>query len=100
MAVSVLASIAGFPTGAGGPIDTLVDRLVPDSGAKAERAHEIATARLEIEKAFYEFAAQQNLGQLEVNRVEAAHQSIFVAGLRPRIGLAVGRSMRTPVPPS
>ena len=46
-------------------------------------AHEIATL---AQKQAHESA----MGQLEVNKVEAAHKSLFVAGWRPFVGWVAG----------
>ena len=60
-------------------LGTLIDRLIPDK-AEAERA------RLEMEAALVNAANQAALAQVEVNKIEAGHSSVFVAGWRPSIG--------------
>lgn len=60
-------------------LGTLIDRLIPDK-AEAERA------RLEMEAALVNAANQAALAQVEVNKIEAGHNSVFVAGWRPSIG--------------
>jgi len=59
-------------------VSKLLDRLIPDKGerAKAQEALEAAEQSGEL---------QLLLGQMEINRVEAAHSSIFVSGARPFI---------------
>lgn len=59
--------------------DTLIDRLVPDRHA----AEQAKAALAEMDKAG---ELQALLGQLEINRAEAAHKSLFVAGWRPAVG--------------
>lgn len=59
-------------------IGKLVDRI-PDPAAR-ERAS------LEMQADLLKYAAEQSQAQMEVNKVEAAHSSIFVAGWRPFIG--------------
>ncbi len=62
-----------------GPIlGPLID-LIPDSNERA-RAKEAAEMQM--------IAAMTTLvqGQLEINKVEAAHHSVFVAGWRPALG--------------
>jgi len=66
-------------------IEKLVDRI-PDPAAK-ERA------TLEMQADLLKYAAEQSTAQMEVNKVEAAHQSIFVAGWRPFIGWMGGVSL-------
>lgn len=60
-------------------LGTLVDRLIPDKAA-AERA------KADMELALQQAAQQTDLAQIEVNKIEAGHSSIFVAGWRPAIG--------------
>lgn len=67
--VGVLAPIVG----------TLVDRLIPDK-AEAERTK----AQIEVE--LTRTANEINLAQIEVNKTEAAHRNVWVAGWRPGIG--------------
>lgn len=53
----------------------ILDKFVVDKDLKVKLEHEIKT---EIQRA--------NLAQIEVNKVEAQHRSVFVAGWRPFIG--------------
>tara|TARA_R100000426_G_scaffold84991_1_gene64541 strand:+ start:397 stop:819 length:423 start_codon:yes stop_codon:yes gene_type:complete len=62
-----------------GPATQLLDKVIEDKDQKNALAHEIATM---AERHAQELAK----GQLEVNKVEAAHHSIFVSGWRPCIG--------------
>ena len=66
-----------------GPVTGLLDKFIEDKDAKNQLAHEVATMAA---KAAYENAKQQ----LEVNKVEAAHKNMFVAGWRPAIGWICG----------
>ena len=66
-----------------GPVSDILDKVVEDKDQKALLAHEIATM---AERHAQELAK----GQLEVNKAEAAHRSIFVAGWRPFIGWTCG----------
>ena len=66
-----------------GPVAGLLDKFIEDKDAKNKLAHEIATM---AEKQMHE----QTMGQLEVNKTEATHRSIFVAGWRPFIGWVCG----------
>ena len=62
-----------------GPVSGLLDKFIEDKAQKNALAHEIATMS--------ERHAHEALkGQLEINKVEAAHKSLFVAGWRPAIG--------------
>ena len=60
-------------------LGTLIDRLIPDK-AEAEKA------RNQLEAQLVTAANQSALAQVEVNKVEAGHSSVFVAGWRPSIG--------------
>jgi len=56
-------------------VSSVVGKLVPDKDLKAKLEHELKT---ELHKA--------NMAQLEVNKAEASHKSLFVAGWRPFVG--------------
>lgn len=60
-------------------LGTLVDRLIPDRAA-AERA------KADMEAALVKAANEAAMAQVEVNKIEAGHSSVFVAGWRPAIG--------------
>ena len=67
-----------------GPVTGLLDKFIPDADEKAKLAHEIATMS---ERHAQELAK----GQIEINKAEAAHKSMFVAGWRPFVGWAGAR---------
>lgn len=64
----------------------VLDRVIPDK-AKAEQA------KLEMQAKVLDAMNQGALAQLEVNKVEAGHRSIFVAGWRPFIGWTCGAGL-------
>jgi hypothetical protein len=66
-----------------GPVTGILDKFVEDKDAKAAMAHEIATM---AQKAAHDAA----MAQVEVNKTEAQHRSVFVAGWRPFIGWTCG----------
>ena len=70
--MSIVASLVG-------PVAGLLDKFIEDKDQKARLSHEIATL---AEKQSHEALK----GQLEINKMEAAHKSLFVAGWRPAIG--------------
>lgn len=70
--ISLLSSLVG-------PVSGLLDKFIEDKDQKARLAHEIATL---AEKQAHEAA----MAQVEVNKAEAQHRSIFVAGWRPFVG--------------
>jgi len=70
--VNILSSLVA-------PVSGLLDKVIEDKDQRNALAHEIATMS--------EKHSQEALkGQLEINKVEAAHHSIFVSGWRPSIG--------------
>jgi roadblock/LC7 domain-containing protein len=60
-------------------LGTLVDRLIPDRAA-AEKA------KAEMELQLVQAANAAAMAQIDVNKIEAGHSSVFVAGWRPSIG--------------
>ena len=62
-----------------GPVAGLQDKFIPDADQKMKIAAELSTM---AERHAQELAK----GQLEVNKVEAASKSMFVAGWRPAVG--------------
>tara|TARA_R110000737_G_C14368379_1_gene448292 strand:- start:253 stop:651 length:399 start_codon:yes stop_codon:yes gene_type:complete len=62
-----------------GPITGLLDKFIEDKDQKNSLAHEIATMS-------QKYAQEIALAQVEINKVEAAHKSLFVAGWRPAVG--------------
>ena len=56
-----------------------LDKLIPDKDLRARLEHEISMT-----------AINQGLAQMEINKIEAAHKSLFVAGWRPFIGWVCG----------
>src|SRR4051812_35840191 len=67
-------------------IGQIIDRILPDPTKAAE-------AKLELAKLEMSGDLQTILAQLEINKVEAASTSIFVAGWRPFIGWVCGSSL-------
>ena len=66
-----------------GPVTGLLDKVIEDKDQKAALAHEIATMS-------DNHAQQALMGQLEINKAEAASGSIFKGGWRPFIGWVCG----------
>ena len=64
------------------PVSNILDKFVADKDLKAKLQHELNT---ELHKA--------NMAQIELNKVEAGHRSIFVAGWRPFLGWALSFAM-------
>jgi len=66
--ISALTSLVG-------PISLLLNKAIPDKDLREKLSHELAV-----------LADRQITAQIEVNKVEAAHKSLFVAGWRPACG--------------
>lgn len=73
--LALAPTIAGAVTG-------ILDRILPKKMTEEEKAS------LELEIAKLDWSAVQ--GQLEINKIEAASSSMFVAGWRPFIGWVCG----------
>jgi len=70
--MSILSSLIG-------PVTGLLDKVIADKDQKKRLAFELATM---AEK----HAQELSKAQLEVNKVEAEHKSLFVSGWRPAVG--------------
>jgi len=60
-------------------VGEVIDRVVPDTAGRDK-------AKAELERTLAEAAMKGQLGQIEINKVEAASRSLFVAGWRPCCG--------------
>ena len=60
-------------------VKTSLDKWIPDANAREEAALKVAV-----------MVHQGNMAQIEVNKVEAASNNLFVAGWRPAIGWICG----------
>lgn len=69
-----------------GPVTTILDKLIPDPAKKAEAQLELL--RLQQAGEFKELDAQlaRDLGQIEVNKAEAASGNAFASSWRPLCG--------------
>jgi len=62
-----------------GKIFGIVDKMVPDKDAAKKMKHDVEVMLIGLQ-------GQLQNGQIEINKIEAAHKSIFVAGWRPCLG--------------
>lgn len=69
-----------------GAVKDVVGEVVVDK----DKRNEINFKLKELEDRANERLHEELMGQIEVNKVEAAHQSVFVAGWRPFIGWTGG----------
>lgn len=72
MGIPLIGDIAGA-------IDGILDKFIVDKDQKLKAKTQVLDHLLAL-----------NVGQLDVNKAEAAHKSIFVAGWRPFIGWVCG----------
>ena len=78
--------IGGLVSGLVGPVKDLISEFITDKDKANELAHKIATMSAVQ-------AHEKALAQVEVNKTEAQHGSVFVAGWRPFIGWTCGVAM-------
>ena len=64
------------------PVAGILDKFVEDKDLKMQLQHELETA-----------LHSANMAQIEVNKAEATHKSIFVAGWRPSVGWVCSLAM-------
>lgn len=69
-----------------GPVAGLLDKFIEDKDQKNALAHEIATLATRQ-------AHEAAMGQIDINKAEAAHRSVFVAGWRPFLGWGLAFAM-------
>ena len=78
--------LGGLIKAALGPILDGVLKLIPDKGARAAAKEAFESQVLVAMTGLVQ-------GQLEINKIEAKHGSIFVAGWRPFIGWVCGSAL-------
>jgi hypothetical protein len=71
-------------------LGNMFDRIFPDPKAAAEAKVQVMEMAQRGELAQLDADLKMATGQMEVNKVEAANASIFVAGWRPFIGWTCG----------
>lgn len=71
-------------------LGNMFDRIFPDPKAAADAKLQVMEMAQRGELAQLDADLRMATGQLEVNKAEAQHQSIFVAGWRPAIGWVCG----------
>lgn len=70
-----------------------IDKIWPDPIKRAEEVRKLEELRQKGDLAQLDAHVKLMLGQLEVNKTEAQHKSIFVAGWRPWIGWTGGAAL-------
>ena len=69
---------------------SVIERIWPDPVKQAEEIRKLQELQQTGDLARLSAAVQQLTGQMEINKIEAAHKSIFVAGWRPFVGWVGG----------
>lgn len=69
-----------------GPILDIINKVIPDPVAKAEAQLKILQMQQNGEFKQIDAEVQIALGQVEINKVEAASDSLFKSGWRPAVG--------------
>jgi hypothetical protein len=67
------------------PLGDIIGQVLPDTKAKDKAMAELNLKRLEIEASMQEAITKENLGQIEINKIEAGSSNMFIAGARPAI---------------
>lgn len=70
-------------------VGKVIDKVIPDPTAKAQLTLQLA--QLADQEAARD--AQNALQQIELNKIEAQHSNLFVAGWRPFIGWGCGAAL-------
>lgn len=69
---------------------SVIERIWPDANKRAEEMRKLEELKLKGELSQLDAHVKLLVGQMEVNKIEAAHKSLFVAGWRPFIGWTCG----------
>ena len=69
---------------------SVIERIWPDANKRAEEMRKLEELKQGGELAKLDAHVKLLVGQLEVNKIEAAHKSLFVSGWRPFIGWVCG----------
>lgn len=70
--------------------ESVIERMWPDANKRAEEMRKLKELEQKGDLAELEAHVKSLTGQLEINKIEAAHKSIFVAGWRPFCGWVGG----------
>ena len=86
MALDPISSIVGLA-------DTVIKRVWKDPAQQAEQLFKLTELQQKGDIEELRLFMQELNGQLEINKMEASHDSIFVAGWRPFIGWVCGSAL-------
>jgi hypothetical protein len=63
-----------------------IEKVWPDPSKRAEELYKLEKLYQDGDLAKLQAAVNLTLGQIEINKIEAQHPSVFVAGWRPAVG--------------
>ena len=86
MALDPISSIVGLA-------DTVIKRVWKDPAQQAEQLFKLTELQQKGDIEELRLFMQELNGQLDINKMEASHDSIFVAGWRPFIGWVCGSAL-------
>lgn len=70
--------------------ESVIERIWPDEAKRAEEVRKLKEISQRGDLAELDAHVKSLVGQLEINKIEAGHKSIFVAGWRPFCGWVGG----------
>lgn len=65
---------------------TAIEKIWPDANKRAEQLERLEKLKQDGDLAKMQMEVNLMLGQIDINKIEAAHPSLFVSGWRPAIG--------------
>lgn len=74
-------------------VGKVIDRVIPDPAQAAEAKLKVVTLAQNGELAELQAETSLAQGQIDVNKIEAANEHVFVSGWRPFIGWMCGASL-------
>lgn len=72
---------------------TIINKIWPNPADQAEALHRLEELKQKGDLAELNAFVVQLTGQMDINKTEAAHPSVFVAGWRPFVGWVCGVSL-------
>lgn len=93
MALDPVTGVADAVTTLGGVINNVIDKIWPDPIKREQIKAELAKAQAAGDLQQMQLIFQLALGQIEVNKIEAASSSVFVSGWRPFVGWVCGGAL-------
>ncbi len=93
MGLDLSSLLAGGVQGVLGSIGDIIGRFKANPDIAAKASADIAVAEAELQKAQAQYDQQIQLGQIEINKIEAASAGWFTSGWRPFTGWTCGTGL-------